>query len=565
MVEDTSGMTHVAVYVDTSGSMNSKMRVLNERDESRSITDRLLAGVGNIRRERWDIAMSLWDSITGHISSMPLTVRTIHSRGQSKTLRQIDRYTAFELQRTVFPPRNGGTYLWEFLVEEGRKLIKKTDKWMFLLISDGMDNVSSGAYSGVNGFRKCVEELQKLNIDVEFHIVGLGLPQSACDVFRQVSGSTGGVFYNLGSDNEEDEESLQEIVENLTIAIDEAIDPALRARSRRRRQTEYLETCSDGDLELVEVPSAVPDLEFDEEGVYTRLGVTDLNPDEMEIWETSLLSLAGHSEVQITQEDHWSSSISHTSDPRFDSEVRGTWTLDASDLAHLARQGIDQLFALQNQIRSSFIPAEQRLIVIRGLSVSDQVVNIVKSSGARILILPADLPFPPINWETTRLFLGAREAPFDEGGWSMLPTGAFKESKYAALFDFFLEVDAEEYSKFMELEKLSWIKNLGVLPSDLARYLEPKSWEHIQDVNPELAATISAQFNALVHFIATRLTKDTKVFVLRPDEELMNLLDNNTALQIELLNRIDDFLNQNSMNKNLPMLNLEYWPTLHQG
>ena len=558
-------MTHVAVYVDTSGSMNSKMRVLNERDETRSFTDRLLAGTGNVRRERWNIAMDLWNSITDHIASMPLTIRTIHSRNESKTLRDIGIYTVSELQKTNFPQRNGGTYLWEFLVQEGRKLIKRTNKWMFLLISDGMDNESTGAYTGVEGFRKCVEELQYLNIDVEFHIVGLGLPQSACDVFRQVSGSTGGVFYNLGNDNDEDEESLQEIVENLTIAIDEAIDPALRARSRRRRQSEYLETCSDGDLELVEVPSAVPDLDFDEEGVYTRLGVSDLNPDEMEVWGTSLLSLAGHSEVQITQEEHWSSSISHTSDPRFDSEVRGTWTLDASDLAHLARQGIDQLFMLQNQIRSSFIPAEQRVIVIRGLSVSQEVVNIVKSSGARILILPADLPFPPINWETTRLFLSAREAPFDEGGWSMLPTGSFKESKYAALFDFFRVIDAEEYSKFLETDRPSWTDDLGELPSDLTRYLEPKSWEDLQDVNSEFAAIISAQFNALVHFIATRLTKETKVFVLRPDEELMNVLDNHTGLQTELLNRIDDFLNQNSMSKGMPMLSVEYWPTLHQG
>lgn len=564
-MRDSQDMTHVAVYVDTSGSMNSKMSVLNERGDARSFTDRFLAGTGNVRRERWDIAMNLWNSITDNIASMPLTVRTIHSKNESQTLREIGTYTVSELQRTPFPPRNGGTYLWEFLVHEGRKLITRTNKWMFLLISDGMDNESTGAYTGVEGFRKCVEELQNLNIDVEFHIVGLGLPQSACDVFRQVSGSTGGVFYNLGNSNDEDEESLKEIVENLTIAIDEAIDPALRARSRRRRQSEYLETCSDGDLDLVEVPSAVPDLTFDEGGVYTRLGVKDLNPDEMEVWETSLLSLAGHSEVQITQEEHWSSSISHTSDPRFDSEVRGTWTLDASDLAHLARQGIDQLFTLQNQIRSSFIPAEQRVIVIRGLSVSEQVVDIVKSSGARILILPADLPYPPINWETTRLFLGAREAPFDEGGWSMLPTGSFKKSKYAALFDFFCVVDAEDYSKFLEIDGSSWIDHVGEIPSDLTRYLEPKSWGKIQNVTSEFAAIISAQFNALVHYIATSLSKETKVLVLRPDEELMNVLDQNTGLQIELLNRIDDFLNQNSINKGLPIINVEYWPTLHQG
>ena len=97
-------------------------------------------------------------------------------------------------QSSAFPRIGGGTYLWEFLVEEGQNLIQLTEKWMFVLISDGMDGESKGSYSGIDGFRSCVEGLQELNIDVEFHIVGLGLPEDACDVFRQVSGSTGGVF-----------------------------------------------------------------------------------------------------------------------------------------------------------------------------------------------------------------------------------------------------------------------------------------------------------------------------------------------------------------------------------
>ncbi len=562
---DTNKMTHVAVYVDTSGSMAAKMEILNERDHKSSFIDRMLAGSGKVRRKRWDIAMDLWKSITNHIYTMPTTVRTIQSRGESVTVREIGMYSDSELQSIVFPRIGGGTYLWEFLVEEGQKLIQVTEKWMFVLISDGMDGSSRGSYSGIDGFRSCVEDLQELNIDVEFHIVGLDLPEDACDVFRQVSGSTGGVFYNLGNSNEGDEESLEEVIENLNIAFDEAIDPALRARSRRRRQTEYLETCSDGDLQLTEIPSAVPDLKFDEQGVYSRLGVTELNPDQMEVWETSLLSLAGHSEVQIKNEKHWSSSVSHSSDHRMDSNVRGTWTMDASDLAHLARGDIDQLFTLQSQIRHSFIPPEQRAIVIRGLSVSEQVINIIKSSGARLLVLPADLPYPPINWETTRLFLEAHEAPFDEGGWSMLPTGIHKEAKYAALYDFFSEVEVETYGKLVGVEKSTWTANLGNLPSDLSRYLESSSWQTISGVDSKLASSVSIQFNGFVNYLMNNLNKNTKVFIVRPDEVLMNTLDSNTELQIELLNRIDDFLTYNAQTKNSPMINVEYWPTLHQS
>ena len=97
--------------------------------------------------------------------------------------------------------------------------------------------------------------------------------------------------------------------------------------------------------------SVVPSLDFDEEGVYTRLGVSDLNPDEMEVWENSLLSLAGHSGVTTTQEEHWLSTVSHTSDHRLDSAVRGTWTLDASEPCTQARTDIDSLFSLTSQIR----------------------------------------------------------------------------------------------------------------------------------------------------------------------------------------------------------------------
>ena len=85
---DTNKMTHVAVYVDTSGSMAAKMEILNERDHKSSFIDRMLAGSGKVQ-ETVDIAMDLWKSITNHIYTMPTTVRTIQSRGESVTVREI--------------------------------------------------------------------------------------------------------------------------------------------------------------------------------------------------------------------------------------------------------------------------------------------------------------------------------------------------------------------------------------------------------------------------------------------------------------------------------------------
>ena len=51
--------------------------------------------------------------------------------------------------------------------------------------------------------------------------------------------------------------------------------------------------------------------------------------------------------VTTTQEEHWLSTVSFTSDLRLDSAVRGTWTLDASELAHIARTDIDSYSSLQ--------------------------------------------------------------------------------------------------------------------------------------------------------------------------------------------------------------------------
>ena len=121
---DTNKMTHVAVYVDTSGSMAAKMEILNERDHKSSFIDRMLAGSGKVRRKRWDIAMDLWKSITNHIYTMPTTVRTIQSRGESVTVREIGMYSDSELQSIEFPRIGGGPIFGNFLLKRGKNSSK---------------------------------------------------------------------------------------------------------------------------------------------------------------------------------------------------------------------------------------------------------------------------------------------------------------------------------------------------------------------------------------------------------------------------------------------------------
>ena len=558
-----SRATHVAVFFDTSGSMSGNVAVSNETGERRGIMDFLVAGTGNVLRNKTEIGTEIWNSIVDHISPMPLTVRTITEKYHSVTLQEIGMYSPRQLSQNVFTDDGAGTYLWEFLVNQGKELVRSADKWMFVLISDGMDNESSPPYDGYEGFRPCVEALQNMNIDTEFHIIGLGLPGDACEVFRQVSGSTGGLFYNLGS-GASDEKSVKEVVENLVIAIDEAIDPALRARSRRRRQAEYLEGCSEGDLKVVEIPSVVPDLDFDSEGIYTSLGIEDLNPDSMVVWEQSLLSVAGHTEVRVTESDNWSTSVSHVNDSRFERTMRGTWTLDASQLSQIARKDVDSLFALTNEIRFSPIPSELRSIVIRGNTVSDEVINIVRGAGARIIILPADLPVPPLSFENTKLFLEAGESPFDESGWTMLPTSFFEKPKISVLYDVFREIDPESYIEPLSLNDFDKWSGLlgGEIPNDYQKYFNLESWNGLGITEESTLLSISTQFNSIVKYICKTLTTKTRFFAVRPDIGMMEIFDRNEALLTEFLTRIDDFLLLHSKINNSEAISVDYWPTL---
>jgi hypothetical protein len=565
MGERVSLETHAAVFVDTSYSMTEKISVTNTSNDRRGVRDFLFAGTGNKLRKKEEIGEEIWQSIVDHICPMPLTVRTITEKHGSTTLQEIGTYSPATLRKNRFAADGGGTYLWEFLVNQGKELIQKSGRWMFILISDGMDNESTSPYDGIDGFRACVDALQAMNIDTEFHIIGLGLPTEACEVFRQISGSTGGVFYNLGS-GADDEKMVKEVVENLTIAIEEAVDPALRARSRRRRQAEYLEGCSDGDLTIIEIPSAVPDLEFDSEGVYARLGIEELNPDSMEKWEESFLSVAGHTEVRTTEtSEHWTSSVSHSNDPRLSKTMRGTWTLDASQLSQIARSNVNALFDLTNQIKYSPIPAEFRSIVVRGSCVSKGVKDIVRGAGARIIILPADLPAPPIGWDKTILFLEAGEVPFADSGWSMMPTAFYKPSKVAVIYDMFDHVQCENLSDVLGLKDAkNWSSPLGEIPGDYLNYFNKKSWEGLGLIDDEVLESISVQFNSIVKYICTNLSVKTEFFAIRPNENIMEILENHQKLQMELLTRIDDFLILHSKKNHSKAISVDYWPTLSQ-
>ena len=58
-----SRATHVAVFFDTSGSMSDTIAVSNESGERRGIMDYLVAGSGNILRNKTEIGTEIWLSL----------------------------------------------------------------------------------------------------------------------------------------------------------------------------------------------------------------------------------------------------------------------------------------------------------------------------------------------------------------------------------------------------------------------------------------------------------------------------------------------------------------------
>ena len=558
----TNPNTKVSVYVDTSGSMSTNITLQNDFDEKRTLRDLFLAGSGKITRSRHAVADAIWKSICENLSSMELQMRTINSRGQSRLVLPLGLYTPEHLSNINIPSPKGGTFLWEFLVNQGHELVQQSDNWMFVLISDGEDLGSNYPYSGTDGFKHCVEALKNIGIDVEFHIIGLGLDDRMCEAYRQVSGATGGLFFNLGN-GENDESSLDEVIETINIAIDEAIDPALRARSRRRRQAEYMSSCSIGDLQVSMPTVVVPEVEFDPTGIYKEIGIDeDLNPDAMDTWENSMLSISGHTALtEEHNENVWLKSTSHIQDHRFSSTMRGTWTLDASELAQIARTDIDQLFMLTEQIANSPIPQDLKRLVIRGIMINENILQIVGGSACRILIMPADLPPAPLGWEMSMPCLQAMSDPYSDSGWAILPTATEFKGKFAVLADLFFEFDTEDFDMLTgSSESYDWLPDSFGGPS-LKRLISEDSWiGFIHDDG--LRKRVSLQFNSIAKNIVQNFPDGLKFMGIRPDNKIVEIFNSNKKLQIEFMNRVDDFLRTRYKNESDNDLVAEYWPSI---
>ena len=387
-------LVKIAIYVDTSGSMNERIQGEMDPNSSGARTSmfrsfmRALGVKGKVKKSV--IARAMWENLVPTFKDRQTKISTINSRGRSKVLAPLNFRTHEELMNVKFPKPYGGTYLWEFLVEEAVELSKDSVDWLFFLISDGMDMSSSPPFNGIDGFQPCIEAIKNVGIDVEFHIIGLGLPDDSVNVFRQVSGASGGSFVNIIEAGDDVEQAVEEVGG----ALEESLNPIARMASRQRRQQEYLESRQEGDLEIT-TDTAPPSQEYSGYS-YGDLTIEDTNPEQLSQWQTDLLRIRGDEQIENIQAyENW---VSMRSTPMF-SDTPGipvdSWALSSEDVSLIASMKIDNLFTFLSQIRRSDVPIENRRIIIRGESVPDSLLETLSNSGARVVLYPEELPPPP--------------------------------------------------------------------------------------------------------------------------------------------------------------------------
>ena len=429
-------MVKIAIYVDTSGSMNE--RIQGELDEnfsgeSSSVLRKIFRGLGlKGRVKKHVVAQAMWQNLVQTFQDRQTKISTINSRGRSRVLAPLEFRSEEDLLKIRFPKPNGGTYLWKFLVEEAEELAQDSVDWLFFLISDGMDMSSPPPFNGVHGFQPCIEAIKSIGIDVEFHIIGLGLPTASVNVFRQVSGASGGSFVNIVEAGDDVEQAVEEVGG----ALEESLNPIARMASRQRRQQEYLESRQEGDLEIT--TEAAPPTPSYTGYTYGDLTIESTNPEQLSQWQNDLLRIRGDEQIENIQAyENWTSMRSM---PLF-SDTPGipidSWALSAEDVSLIASMKIDNLFTFLSQIRSSDVPIENRRIIVRGENISQSLLDTLGNSGARVVLYPEELPPPPPpelddeKWERNEYDFN--DNPTRE--WDIYPHLGASKARYSVVID----------------------------------------------------------------------------------------------------------------------------------
>tara|TARA_B100000459_G_C8597802_1_gene210579 strand:+ start:4413 stop:6134 length:1722 start_codon:yes stop_codon:yes gene_type:complete len=573
-------MVKIAIYVDTSGSMNERIHGELDEDfsgESRSVFGRIFRGLGMKGRvKKHLVAKAMWQNLVPTFKDRQTKISTINSRGRSRILAPLEFRTEEELLNVKFPKPNGGTYLWKFLVEEAEELAEDSVDWLFFLISDGMDMSSPPPFSGVNGFQPCIEAIKSIGIDVEFHIIGLGLPESSVNVFRQVSGASGGSFVNIVEAGDDVEQAVEEVGS----AVEESLNPIARMASRQRRQQEYLESRQEGDLDITTEIKPTPSSYSGY--TYGEVTIEDTNPEQLSQWQNDLILIRGDEKIENIQSyENW---VSMRSTPLF-SETPGipidSWALSAEDVSLLASMKIDNLFTFLSQIRRSDVPIENRRIIVRGENISESLLDTLANSGARVVIYPEELPPPPPpelddeKWERNEYDFN--DNPTRE--WDIYPHLGASKARYSVV------VDAPAYPEYVE--KLSQAFERKNLVADLESKLRPirrsyaeavfkQSWKQFnenwvpddwpsllslepQEVGEAFCESLRIAYVQVVHEWLISHGNRPKFVLVRLSNESKSLGLHKHPCYLEFQTLLADMFHYQSTNQAIKKPRVEYW------
>ena len=573
-------MVKIAIYVDTSGSMNERIHGELDEDfsgESLSVLGKIFRGLGMKGRvKKHLVAQAMWQNLVPTFKDRQTKISTINSRGRSRILAPLEFRTEEELLKVKFPKPNGGTYLWKFLVEEAEELAKDSVDWLFFLISDGMDMSSPPPFSGVEGFQPCIEAIKSIGIDVEFHIIGLGLPDSSVNVFRQVSGASGGSFVNIVEAGDDVEQAVQEVGS----AVEESLNPIARMASRQRRQQEYLESRQEGDLDIT--TEITPPTRSYSGYTYGEVTIEDTNPEQLSQWQNDLLRIRGDEKIENIQSyENW---VSMRSTPLF-SETPGipidSWALSADDVSLLASMKIDNLFTFLSQIRRSDVPIENRRIIVRGENISESLLDTLANSGARVVIYPEELPPPPPpelddeKWERNEYDFN--DNPTRE--WDIYPHLGASKARYSVV------VDPPAFPEYVN--KLSQAFERKNLAADLESKLRPiqrsyaeavfkPSWQHFnanwvpddwpslislepQEVGEAFCESLRIAYVQVVHEWLISHGNRPKFVLVRLSNESKSLGLHKHPCYLEFQTLLADMFHYQSTNQGIKKPRVEYW------
>jgi hypothetical protein len=175
-----------------------------------------MSGVnGNLRDDHWDSV---------HPMFADMEMRYVAFSGRSDQEVQVNWEEKTEGELSSLRPRvfNSNTYLWGLIIEEANAMIAQgmdPQEILIYLVTDGMDNASSGPLYGFSGISNCIDQLNQQGFHAEFWIVGVGLSPQSASSYLNFANRSGGRYFDLQNQNDLPEitQSVRAFVEHKTL------------------------------------------------------------------------------------------------------------------------------------------------------------------------------------------------------------------------------------------------------------------------------------------------------------------------------------------------------------